>query len=148
MADFITDFIYDINTFSDISHDDYSKPVVVEFYSNKCKHCNKFKDVYESSAEKHSDLVDFHRINILAKDENHDYSAMEQAKKCGIKALPTVFAFKGDQITCDGEYKTKIGYSTEEEFDNWLNDVESEYITQKTRQDYVSRHHKHRHRNK
>lgn len=163
MAELITNYandvayLNDINSFLDISdalHSDHTRPVIVEFYSTKCRHCNNFKEIYESAAEKYSTDFDFFRVNLLTRviDEDDEeglkvkYPGMEEATKCGVKGLPTVFAFKGDQIICDGTQKAKVGYSKEDDFKLWLNEVRNEYTQQ--RPDYGSRYHKHRYKDR
>jgi thioredoxin 1 len=70
------------------------KPVIVEFWHERCSACLEMKPIYEEIAEDIDD-VKFTRVNILESKENRKY-----AIQLGVRSTPTFM------IICDG---TPIG---------------------------------------
>ena len=62
---------------------------VVDFYGSNCPACLSVQHLLEIVSEQLSEQVAFLKLNI----DNH----MDQAKKLGIRSLPTMVFFKGGQ---------------------------------------------------
>lgn len=67
---------------------DADDPVVVEFYSDSCPHCTKFKPVYEDLSETLKGQAKFVKLNVPL---NEDHKSLARFR--GIRALPTLEVF-------------------------------------------------------
>jgi thioredoxin 1 len=67
---------------------DADEPVVVEFYSDSCPHCTRFKPVYEELSEILKGQAKFVKLNVPL---NEDHKALAHMR--GIRALPTLEVF-------------------------------------------------------
>lgn len=94
------------------------KPVVIEYYANKCQHCHKFADKIEDMALRYQDQADFYKINIKHKDSN-----LEQALGCEVRGLPTTLAFRPDMVEVGSICQRLVGDVPAEELENWIDGV-------------------------
>jgi thioredoxin 1 len=68
-----------------------SMPVVLEFWSPQCMHCQKMSKVVESLAEELAGKVKVVKVNIL---EN-----AVTPERFGVSGLPAFFLIKGGEVT-------------------------------------------------
>ena len=64
------------------------EPVVVEFFSNSCSHCIRFRPIYEKLSETLKGQAKFVKINVPLNEENKAL-----AHNRGIRSLPTLEVF-------------------------------------------------------
>lgn len=74
------------------------EPVVVEFYSNSCPHCMRFKPIYEKLAEMLKDQVKFVKLNVPLNEETNALAHNNEENKVlahnrGVRSLPTLEIF-------------------------------------------------------
>jgi len=67
---------------------DVDEPVIVEFYSDSCPHCTRFKPVYEELSDTLKGQAKFVKLNVPL---NEDHEALAHFQ--GIRALPTLEVF-------------------------------------------------------
>jgi thioredoxin 1 len=79
----------------DIQADDWdtevtneSKPVVVEYWHDKCVICKEMKPIYDSQPEKYGDSIKFTRMNLLESKENRVF-----AIRNGVRSTPTFIVY-------------------------------------------------------
>ncbi len=85
------------------------KPVVIDFNAKWCMPCLEFAPHFESVASKMSDKATFISVDV----DNWKELAME----FGANSIPMVVIIKPN-----GEKNLTVGYMTEEEFENFLNE--------------------------
>ena len=66
------------------------KTIFVDFFANWCRPCSQLSTQLESVVEKYSDKVTFVAIDIEDEDD--------AVKKYGIRSIPNVIIFKGNEI--------------------------------------------------
>jgi len=66
-----------------------SDVTIIDFYGSNCPACLSVQHLLEIVSEQLSDQVTFLKLNI----DNH----MDQAKKLGVRSLPTMVFFKGGE---------------------------------------------------
>jgi thioredoxin-like negative regulator of GroEL len=96
----------------DIQHEDWEKvivnskkPVIIEFWHQKCSLCQEMKPIFKKLPEVMGDSISFTRMNVLDSRENRLF-----AIKQGVRGTPT---FK---IYCEGRGIGEIvGVRTETE---------------------------------
>lgn len=101
----------------DIQADDWesavaneNRPVVVEYWHDKCVICKEMKPIYESQPENYGEDVKFTRMNLLESRENRVF-----AIRNGVRSTPTFIVY------CDGRpIGSIIGAREREEFSNEL----------------------------
>jgi len=82
------------------------EPVIVEFFSNSCPHCTKFKPIYEKLSENFKGQAKFLKLNVPLNGEAKELAPANQentalAQNRGIRALPTLEVFyQGRVIGC------------------------------------------------
>ena len=87
-----------------------TRPVVVEYWHDKCVICKEMKPVYESQPEKYGDEVKFTRMNLLESRENRIF-----AIRNGVRSTPTFIVY------CEGRpIGNIIGQREPEEFTDEL----------------------------
>jgi thiol-disulfide isomerase/thioredoxin len=146
----MSDFVWDIHDFRDIMdnhHHDSQRPVVVEFYSKKCRHCNDFAPTYEEVSRNHPG-IEFYRIDVFDRSIDDYYRNLDQATSCTVKGLPTVVGFHGGKIDCDADHYRMHGKHTREEFEKWVEDLEPKRIEHERLEDHRYKKHHHRHNHK
>jgi len=76
---------------------DVDEPVIVEFFSDSCPHCVRFKPVYEDLSEIFKDQAKFVKLNVPLNGESKALVAKEEnralANNRGIRSLPTLEVF-------------------------------------------------------
>ena len=77
---------------------DVDKPVVVEFFSNSCSHCIRFRPIYEKLSETLKGQAKFVKINVPLNEENKALTHTNEGNKAlahnrGIRSLPTLEVF-------------------------------------------------------
>ncbi len=82
--------------------------VLVDFFANWCGPCRMLATQLENLANNRSEF-DIVKINV---DENQNLS-----KKYGIMSIPALLLFKDGNLI-----DNKIGYMSEEEIENWINE--------------------------
>lgn len=87
-----------------------TKPVIVEYWHDKCKACTEMKPFYEQLPDRLNNVI-VTRLNVLTKKENRRF-----AIKQGIRSTPTIKVYcKGRAI---GEI---IGIRTLEKLESEIN---------------------------
>jgi thioredoxin-like negative regulator of GroEL len=72
----------------DVVIEESYKPVVVEFWHNKCPACEKMKPIYEKISEEMADSIKFTKMNLLERRENRKH-----AIQIGVRSTPTFMIF-------------------------------------------------------
>ena len=86
------------------------RPVVVEYWHQKCVVCMEMKPIYEAQPEKLGESVKFTRMNLLENKENRIF-----AIRNGVRSTPTFIVY------CEGRPIGQIiGQRKPEEFSNEL----------------------------
>ena len=86
------------------------RPVVVEYWHNKCPVCIEMKPVFEAQPKKYGDKVKFTKMNLLENKENRVF-----AIRNGVRSTPTFIVY------CEGRpIGQLIGYREPDEFTNEL----------------------------
>ncbi|MFC1802500.1 thioredoxin family protein [Thermoproteota archaeon] len=67
------------------------RPVVVEYWHDKCPACKEMKPTYYAQPEKYGEAVKFTRMNLLENKENRVF-----AIRGGVRSTPTFIVY------CDG----------------------------------------------
>ncbi len=64
------------------------RPIVVEYWHDKCVVCKEMKPLYEAQPEKYGETVKFTRMNLLQSKENRVF-----AIKNGVRSTPTFIVY-------------------------------------------------------
>jgi thioredoxin 1 len=64
------------------------RPVVVEYWHDKCVICKEMKPLYEAQPEKYGEAVKFTRMNLLQSKENRVF-----AIRNGVRSTPTFIVY-------------------------------------------------------
>jgi thioredoxin len=83
------------------------KPVVVDFYADWCGPCKMFAPIFEKTAEKYSDDVEFKKVDVE--------KMADDASKFGVMSIPTIVIFKGGE-----EVSRHTGFMNEADFLRWV----------------------------
>ena len=86
---------------------DSSKPVIVDFWAERCGPCKTLGPILEKLSDDFHDKVEIKKINI---DENPEAPA-----NFGIRSIPTMILFKDGKVV-----DSKIGVSGEQDIKNWI----------------------------
>ncbi len=86
---------------------DYSRPVVVDFWSLTCGHCARYNPEFEAAAQDAGGPVKFAKVS--ADD------GLSLFQRYGITATPTTIVFRGGI-----EIARRPGYMTKDELLAWL----------------------------
>lgn len=65
-----------------------TRPVVVEYWHDKCVICKEMKPIYESQPENYGDDIKFTRMNLLESRENRVF-----AIRNGVRSTPTFIVY-------------------------------------------------------
>jgi thioredoxin 1 len=89
------------------------RPVVVEFWHDKCVICKEMKPIYESQPEKYGETVKFTKMNLLESKENRKFAITN-----GVRSTPTFIVY------CEGRPIGQIiGYREPEKFTEDLRNI-------------------------
>lgn len=90
-----------------------NRPVVVEYWHDKCVICKEMKQIYESQLENYGDDVKFTRMNLLESRENRVFAIMN-----GVRSTPTFIVY------CEGRpIGSIIGSREQEKFSDELKTI-------------------------
>lgn len=93
-------------TFKNLIKENSDKHILIDFWAKWCAPCKMLAPVLESIAEEQKEIV----IIKLEVDENPN-----TAKAFGIRSLPTLTLFKGDE-----ELATRVGGATKGALISWI----------------------------
>ncbi len=99
------------------------EPVVVEFFSDSCPHCVRFKPIYEELSEIFRDQAKFVKINVPLNEKITTQNLTHKGNKAlahnrGIRALPTLEVFYQGRVIGNivGYHHLKKVHETIKEF--------------------------------